>query len=77
MKHEVETRHASVDKVFASLDDFVRRHDRQAGRDTPAGSALKEAEEKIALLEHLVKAMSTLNASYRDYVQVLERKIGL
>jgi hypothetical protein len=75
LKHEIGTRQVNVDKAFAMLDDFVRKHER--GRDSLTGSARKEAEEKVVLLERLMEAMSRLNASYRDYVQVLEKEIGL
>jgi hypothetical protein len=76
LKHEVETRQTNVDLAFARLDDFARRHDREAGRDSSTGSARNEAEEKVVLLERLMEAMSRLNASYRDYVQALEKKVG-
>lgn len=74
LKHEVETRQTNVDKAFATLDDFVREH--EEGQDSPIGSAHKEAEEKVILLERLMEEMSRLNASYRDYVQALEKKVG-
>jgi hypothetical protein len=75
LKHEIGTRQVNVDKAFVMLDDFVRKHER--GRDSLTGSPRKEAEEKVVLLERLMEAMSRLNASYRDYVQVLEKEIGL
>jgi hypothetical protein len=74
LKHQVETRQTNVDKAFAMLDDFVRKH--EEGQDSSIGSARKEAEEKVVLLERLMEEMSRLNASYREYVQVLEKKVG-
>ena len=76
MKHEVETRQTYVDKAFAMLDDFVQKHDDQAVRDTSSEVARREMGEKVVLLERLMEEMSRLNASYRDYVQVLEKKAG-
>ena len=76
MKHEVEVGQVEVDKAFAKLDDYVRKHYQVAGRGSPTGPAAKDAEEKVVLLEHLMKAMSRLNGSYRDYVKALEKKIG-
>ena len=76
MKHEVETRQTYVDNAFAMLDDFVQKHDDQAGRDTSSEVARREMGEKVVLLERLMEEMSRLNASYRDYVQALEKKVG-
>jgi uncharacterized protein YsxB (DUF464 family) len=76
LKHEVETRQTYVDKAFATLDDFVQKHDDQAERDTPSEIARKEMGEKVVLLERLIEEMSRLNASYGEYVQVLEKKVG-
>jgi hypothetical protein len=75
LKHEVETRQTSADKAFAMLDDLVQKHDDQAGRDAYSEIARKEMGEKVVLLERLMEAMSRLNASYREYVQALEKKI--
>ena len=74
LKHDVESRQTNVDKAFAMLDDFVREH--EEGQESPIGSAHKEAEEKVILLERLMEEMSRLNASYRDYVLALEKKVG-
>ena len=74
LKHEVETRQTHVDKAFVMLDDFVRKH--EEGQNSSIESARKEAEEKVVLLERLMEEMSRLNASYREYVQVLEKKVG-
>ena len=74
LKHDVETGQVNVDKAFAMLNDLV--HKNEEGQDSPIGSARKEAEEKLVLLERLMEEMSRLNASYREYVQVLERKVG-
>jgi hypothetical protein len=76
LKHEVETRQTHVDKAFAMLDDFVQKHDDQAGLDTSSEIARREMGEKVVLLERLMEEMSGLNASHRDYVQVLEKKVG-
>jgi hypothetical protein len=77
LKHDVETRQVSVDKAFARLDDFTRRLEGERRRDSSIGSTRNEVEEKVVLLERLMEAMSRLNASYRDYVQVLEKELGL
>ena len=74
LKHEIGTRQENVDKAFATLDDFVGK--REGGRDSSTGPACKEAEDKIILLERLMEAMSRLNASYRDYLQLFEKEIG-
>jgi len=76
LKHEVETRQTNVDKAFAMLDDFVQKHNDKAGRDTSSETARKEMGEKVVLLERLMEEMSGLNASYREYVHVLEKKVG-
>jgi hypothetical protein len=76
LKHEIGTRQTNVDKAFAMLDDFVRKHDGQAGRDTSSEIARKEVGEKVVLLERLMEEMSRLNAAYREYVQVLEKVAG-
>jgi len=74
LKHEVGTRQTHVDKAFAMLDDFVRKHEER--QDSSIGSARKQTEEKVVLLERLMEEMSRLSASYREYVQVLEKKVG-
>jgi len=56
------------------LDDFVRIHEERQG--SSIGSARKQTEEKVVLLERLMEEMSRLSASYREYVQVLEKKVG-
>jgi hypothetical protein len=55
LKHEIGTRQTYVDKAFAMLDDFVQKHDDQAGRDTSSEIARKDVGEKIVLLERLMK----------------------
>jgi uncharacterized protein Smg (DUF494 family) len=77
LKHEVGTRQTHVDKAFTMLDDFVQKHDGQAGRDTPNEIARKEVGEKVVLLERLMEEMSRLNAACREYVQLLEKVAGL
>ena len=76
MKHEVEVRQVEVDRAFAKLDEYVRKHYPRAGRGASTGSTPENAEEKVVLLEHVMEAMSRLNGSYRDYVAVLEKKVG-
>ena len=76
LKHEVGTRQTNVDKAFAMLDDFVQKHEGQAGRDTSSEISRKEMGEKVVLLERLMEEMSRLNAAYREYVQVLEKVAG-
>jgi hypothetical protein len=76
LKHDVETKQVNVDKAFARLDDFARRHEMEGGPSSSIGSARNETEEKVVLLERLMEAMSRLNAAYREYVQVLEKGLG-
>jgi uncharacterized protein YsxB (DUF464 family) len=54
----------------------VQKHDGQAGQDTSSEITRKEMGEKVVLLERLMEEMSRLNASYKEYVQVLEKKVG-
>ena len=69
-------RQTNVDKAFAILDDFVQKHDGQAGRATSSEIARKEIGDKVVLLERPMEEMSRLNAVYREYVQVLEEVAG-
>lgn len=76
LKHDIETRQVAVDKAFAMFDDFQRKHNGGAETDFSIGSVSKEAKQRLDLLEHLMEAMSRLNASYKTYVQMLEERIG-
>ena len=76
LKHEIDSRQAQVDRAFARLDDFVREHEGKAELAPSTESEYKGAEEKLVILEHLMEAMSKLNASYKVYTQMLEKTIG-
>jgi len=76
LKHETDSRQAQVDRAFARLDDFVREHEGKAELAPSTESEYKGAEEKLVILEHLMEAMSKLNASYKAYAQVLEKTVG-
>ena len=76
LKHDIESRQVQVDRAFARLDDFVRQHE---GKETSVKSAESEhsaAMERLVILEHLMEAMSKLNASYKVYTQMLEKRAG-
>jgi hypothetical protein len=76
LKHDIESRQVEVDKSFARFDDFVRKHNGKSELDSSTKSFSQEAKERLALLEHLMEAMSRLNASYKIYVKMLEERIG-
>jgi hypothetical protein len=76
LKHDIESKQMEVDRAFARLDDFVRKHNDETELDSSTKSSSQEAKERYALLEHLTEAMSRLNASYRMYVKMLEERIG-
>ena len=76
LKHDIESKQAEVDRAFARFDDFVRKHNGEAELDLSAKSFSQQAKERLALLEHLMEAMSRLNASYKIYVKMLEERIG-
>jgi hypothetical protein len=76
LKHDIESKQVEVDRAFARLDDFVRKHDDEAKLDSSPKSFSQQAKERLALLEHLMEAMSRLNASYKIYVKMLEERIG-
>ena len=65
-----------VDRAFARLDDFAREHKRKADLDTSAEKGRDDAKEELVILERLMEAMSKLNASYKVYTQMLEKRIG-
>jgi len=75
LKHDSESKQVQVDRTFAKLDDFVWA---QEGKASPAPSTEQEchdAKEKL-VVERLMKAMSKLNASYKAYTQLLEKRAG-
>ena len=76
LKHDIESKQVEVDRAFARLDDFVRKHNGKAELDRSMKSFSQQATERLALLEHLMEAMSRLNASYKIYVKMLEERIG-
>jgi hypothetical protein len=76
LKHDIESKQAEVDRAFARLDDFVRKHNGEAELDSSPKSFSQQTKERLALLEHLMQAMSRLNASYKIYVKMLEERIG-
>jgi hypothetical protein len=76
LKYDIESRQVEVDRAFARLDDFVRKHNDKADLDSSTKSFSQEAKERYALLEFLMEAMSRLNASYKIYVKMLEKRIG-
>ena len=76
LKHDIESRQVEVDRAFARLDDFVHEHDERTELDSSTKSFSRQAKERLALVERLMEAMSKLNASYKIYVELLEKKIG-
>ena len=76
LKHDIESKQVEVDRAFARLDDFVRKHNSEGESGSSTKSLSQEAEERLALLEQLMKVMTRLNASYKIYVKMLEEKIG-
>lgn len=76
LKHDIESRQVEVDRAFAQLDDFGHEHNGKAELEASTKSSSQQAKERLALLEHLMQAMSKLNASYKIYVELLEKKIG-
>lgn len=73
LKHDIESRQVEVDRAFARLDDF--EHAGEADSDSTESSG-RQAGERLALLESLMETMSKLNASYKVYVELLERRVG-
>jgi len=76
LKHDIDSKQVQVDKAFVRLDDFVREHE---GKVSLAPTDEKErniAREKLVIVEHLMEAMSKLNASYKAYTQLLEKRAG-
>ncbi len=63
MKHDIESEQVEVDRAFARLDDYVRKHSGKKELDSSTKSSNQEAAERCALLEHLMEAMSRSSAS--------------
>jgi len=75
LKHDIESKQIEVDEAFARLDAFDRKRDSERELD-PSESLSQQATERLALLERLMEAMSKLNAAYKIYVKMLEKRIG-
>ena len=76
LKHDIESRQVQVDKAFSRLDDFVREREGKASPPPSSGPEHNVVREKLVILEHLMEAMSKLNASYKAYTQMLEKRVG-
>jgi hypothetical protein len=76
LKHDIDSKQVQVDKAFAGLDDFVREHEGKAGLAQTDETECKKAREKLIIVERLMEAMSRLNASYKAYTQLLEKRAG-
>jgi uncharacterized small protein (DUF1192 family) len=76
LKHDIESKQVEVDRAFARLDDFVRKHNSEGELGSSTKLPSQEVEERLALLEHLMEVMTRLNASYKIYVKMLEKRIG-
>jgi len=76
LKRDIKPKQVEVDRSFARLDDFVRKHNGKAELDSWTKSPSQQANGRLALLEHLMEAMSRLNASYKIHVKMLEERIG-
>jgi hypothetical protein len=76
LKHDIDSKQVQVDRAFARLDDFVREHEGKASLAPTDETECNNAREKLVIVEHLIEAMSKLNASYKAYTQILEKSIG-
>jgi len=76
LKHDIESKQVEVDRAFARLDDFVRKHNSEGELGSSPKSLNQEDQERLALHEHLMEVMTKLNASYKAYVKMLEERIG-
>jgi len=76
LKHDIDSKQVQVDRAFARLDDFVREHEGKASPAPTDETECNNAREKLVIVEHLMEAMSKLNASYKAYTQILEKSIG-
>jgi hypothetical protein len=76
LRHEIDSKQVQVDKAFARLDDFVRERERKASLAQKDEMECKNAREKLVIVEHLMEAMSKLNALYKAYTQLLEKRAG-
>ena len=75
LKHDIESGQSEVDRAFERLDDYVSRDHEKTEPDSSTDPS-QEAKERYALLQQLMEAMSKLNASYKSYVKMLEKRIG-
>lgn len=75
LKHDIESGQIEVDRAFRRFDDYVYRHNSRTALGSSTLSSL-EAKERYDLLERLMEAMSKLNASYKTYVKMLEKRTG-
>lgn len=76
LKNDIETYQKDVDAAFGRLDDFLRRSGRQARGGTSTKSASQANGERLVLLERLMEATTRLNAAYKKYVLLLEKRVG-
>jgi hypothetical protein len=76
LKHDIDSKQVQVDKAFSRLDDFVREHEGKAGLPQTDETECRNAREKLIVVERLMEAMSKLNASYKAYTQLLEKRAG-
>lgn len=76
LKHDIESGQVEVDRAFMRLDDYVRRQGGKTELGSSTESPSQEGSERYVLLEHLMEAMSRLNASYKMYVKMLEKRVG-
>ena len=76
LKHDIDSRQWQVDRAFVSLDDFVREHEEKTNPVPTDETECENAKEKLVIVEHLMEAMSKLNASYKAYTQMLEKRAG-
>jgi hypothetical protein len=76
LKHDIDSKQVQVDKAFAGLEDFVREHEGKACLVQTDETECKKAREKLIIVERLMEAMSKLNASYKAYTQLLEKRAG-
>ena len=76
LKDQIEKHQVEVDAAYGRLDDFLRKSGRQAPQDTSNKSASQARGDRLVPYEKLMEAMTRLNAAYKEYVRLLERKIG-
>jgi hypothetical protein len=76
LKHDIDSKQVQVDRALARLDDFVREHEGKASLVQTDETECNNAREKLVVVEHLMEVMSKLNASYKAYTQMLEKRAG-